>query len=195
MQLTFASYRHFTQQPFRSTCGACCGDLVAAKLAGARRPDKSVAFIVSTGQPHNSSFLPAERDSDCVTGLKHFNHLAPRRTTRNTTDRYIPNAFVCLVNLGPSKPRRRRSSPFFFLFLQPAESIRGNITLLRRCFSPVKKARRSTPFVSFSRSLTPSRAFRVSRARAREYFYSRFLHALFAVYVALIFTAVKGERI
>lgn len=94
--------------------------------------------------------------------------------TRNTTDRYIPNACVCLVNLVRVS---RSVVPFFF---QLTESIRAYNTPL--LFAVVKKSHR-TPLSSVPASRTRLRA----RARARESIFtigfythcSRFMSRLF----------------
>jgi len=99
--------------------------------------------------------------------------------TRNTTDRYILNACVCLINLV-------RVSHVFFYNLP---NLFGSIIYSFAFRWKTRIGHHFCPFPHLTRSHT------CARARTQGYFYNRFLHALFAVYVALIFMAVKGERV
>lgn len=114
---------------------------------------------------------PSNAMPNCITGLKLFNHLSHDmpQMTRNTTDRYIPNACVCLVNLV------RVSHSVVFFFYNPP-NLFGGIILL--CFSRRWKSRtgdRSCPLP------------RLARGRAREGIFtigfythcSRFMSRLF----------------
>lgn len=114
-----------------------------------------------------------------ITSLKLFKHLSRDMLNDTKYDWPLYSERVCLSH--KSRPSKSR------FFLQSAESIRGYNIFLR--FSMENSYR--TPLLSIPASHTQSHV----RARTQGYFYNRFLHALFAVYVALIFMAVKGERV